>query len=143
MSLPKPAHFAKCCNKTNSGTLSELSIKTESKQLKNRSVKSAISRFSIAYFFMVLFAGGIFQNVHAQCTANANSARNPSGSVNAGTGNLVTIETNIREGQWSRISGINNGDSYNFTISQSNDIITVRIGSRTGPVLGFGVGTES
>ena len=141
MSLPKQAHFAKCCNKTNSGTLSELSIKTESKQLKNRSLKSAISRFSIAYFFMVLFTGGIFQNVHAQCGPNSNGNRNPGGSIGAGTGNLVVIGTNTREGQWARINGISNGNSYLFTISSATSIITVRENSRTGTVVGYGTGS--
>jgi hypothetical protein len=50
----------------------------------------------------------------------------------------VQISNQTYEGDYSRITGIISGAQYKFTINQATDIVTVRIGSSGGTILGFG-----
>ena len=92
---------------------------------------------STTLLLVVLFA--CMQIVSAQCTANTTNF--PTGTINAGTGTLVTIANNNYEGEYARITGIVTGSRYRFTISAATDIITVRVGTFNGTVLGFGSGS--
>ncbi len=96
--------------------------------------KKSLARLILAVilFFTQCLA---VQNAKAQCT---NGTQFPTGAVNAGSGAVVTIANNSWEGEYSQITGISSGATYQFTISRANSYITVRIGSPTGTVLGFG-----
>ena len=88
---------------------------------------------TVLLFFLL---NTFIQQLHAQCTAN--TSRFPTGTLNAGTGSAVTIATNSYEGEFAQITGIVSGAKYRFTINNASSIITVRIGSSNGSVLGFG-----
>lgn len=60
-----------------------------------------------------------------------------SGVINT-TGALVTISTCSFAGEYSTITGATNGQQLRLTSSGVGDVITVRSGSPTGPVLAFG-----
>ena len=96
--------------------------------------KRQFSRFVIP--IILFFIQGItVQDLNAQCT---NLTQYPLGTINAGTGSLVTISSSSWEGEYSQITGVTSGTAYEFSISRSNDYITVRSGSAGGTVLGFG-----
>ena len=83
---------------------------------------------------------GFSQRALGQCnTPNTNQW--PTNAVSAGTGASVQISNQIYEGDYSRITGIISGAQYKFTISQTSDIITVRVGSSNGTILGYGTGS--
>ena len=88
--------------------------------------------FSNGWVFLILILTGLFftQKVAAQCTAN--NFLYPNSTINGGTGALVSITTQQYEGDYSQINGIVSGARYKFTINVASDIITVRVGSRTG-----------
>ena len=93
----------------------------------------------ISLILLMTILLGFSQIAMGQCnTPNTNQW--PTNAVNAGTGASVQISNQIYEGDYSVITGIINGAQYRFTISQSSDIITVRVGSSNGTILGYGTG---
>ena len=89
----------------------------------------------IAIFFL-LSALSLNQQSFGQCT---NNTLFPAATINAGTGLVVQIAPNNREGDYSHLTGFQNATSYIVSISLATDFITVRIGSRTGAVLASGL----
>ena len=96
------------------------------------------SRITLFLYLFALLAIAPSTRVWSQCAAN--TSQWPSSAVSAGTGASVTIANNQYEGEYARITGIISGARYRFTISRASDIITVRVGSYNGTVLGFGSG---
>ena len=95
-------------------------------------IKNNLFKYVLA---LLLFHFFLVQLVNAQCY---NTTQWPAGATNAGTGALVTIAGDSWEGDYSLVTGIVNGATYNFTINRVQDFITVTVGSPTGTVLGFG-----
>ncbi|MFM2358248.1 MAG: hypothetical protein RLY16_241, partial [Bacteroidota bacterium] len=93
-------------------------------------------RYLILLIFIGL-AGSLTDRLYAQC-ATPNTIQNPSSAVNVGTGNLVTISNSQKEREYAQITGIVSGRSYLFTYSRAASIMTIRVGSYNGTVLGSG-----
>ncbi len=64
--------------------------------------------------------------VNGQCTGN--TSQYPSGTVNAGTGDAVTISTCNYTSEYSVITGITAGEDYTFTITGGHYITVVQDG---------------
>ena len=95
-----------------------------------------MNNFFTKTILLLFLLGVCLQQIHAQCTANTSWF--PPFTINVGTGSIVTIATNNYEGEYAQVTGIVSGARYKFTINNASSIITVRIGSSNGAVLGFG-----
>ena len=109
---------------------------------KNLLPARAVAKGKNLLCFFVFFIGMTMLQYKGFSQCNTpNSTQWPTSTINAGTGALVTIATNSQAGDYTRVTGILSGAKYEFTISLSSNIITVRVGSRTGAVLGSGSGS--
>ncbi|TVR88905.1 MAG: hypothetical protein EA411_03580, partial [Saprospirales bacterium] len=100
-----------------------------------KKVITKISTISLI-FALPLFLG--LNGLQAQCT---NDWQWPTSAVNApdDVGDVVTISTCIFADEYSHITNISSGDTYEFTSDISTDYLTIREGSSTGPVIASGV----
>ena len=95
--------------------------------------KNAVTRV-IAVFLLFAFANN--QQSFGQCT---NNFLFPAATINAGTGAVVQIANNNREGDDSHLNGFQNATTYIVAINNPGDFITVHIGTRNGAVLASGI----